>query len=81
MFDLSLEISKKSNAELAAILDESQGKGFPVSARLVSFCCDRVGWRGISAPYGDWNYPHCVTKTGGVVPYSFDGLIDELKEN
>jgi len=79
MIDLNLEISEKDNAGLAEILNEAQNKNLLPTRNLIGFCCRRVGWYGLSEGYGDWNYPHCLTTKGGVIPYSFRGLINALK--
>lgn len=41
--------------------------------------CFMVNW-SFSDNYGNWDYWHCINKSGGVFPYSFDYLRKELEK-
>lgn len=70
-------ISQKSNQELADYLEKLES----VDIALIEYCCLRAGWSKPLEPAYGWEFKHCTTRAGGVVPFSVQGLIRALRES
>ena len=45
----------------------------------VKQACSTLGW-SLSDNYGDWDYWHCISNTGGLFRFSFKYLLEKLDE-